>query len=280
MAACSIELVLQQALQQLQGSTTARLDAELLLASVLQKSRSFLRAFPETELASPQAQQFQTLLARRSLGKPLAYILGEKEFFSLPFKVTSDVLIPRPETELLVETALAIFSENMPIEVCDLGTGCGAIALTIAKLRPQWHVAAVDKSVAALEIAKENAMLLKLSNVDFFCSDWLQMVPPKKFTLIISNPPYIASDDLALEKDVARYEPAIALLAKDDGLADLKTIAQQATGYLTINGQLLLEHGYQQGLAVAAVLQTLGYQNVETLKDINALPRMTIGYYK
>lgn len=280
MVVCSIESLLQQALQQLQGSSTARLDAELLLAHVLQKARSFLRAFPETELTFPQEHQFQALLARRSVGEPLAYILGEKEFFSLPFKVTSDVLIPRTETELLVETALAAFTKNVPIEVCDLGTGCGAIALTIAKLRPKWHVTAVDKSVVALEVAKENARFLKLNNVDFICGDWLQAVPPKKFTLIVSNPPYIASDDSALEKDVARYEPSSALIAADNGLADLKVVAQQATTYLAVNGQLLLEHGYQQSSEIATMLQALDYQNVETLKDINALPRVTVGHYK
>lgn len=272
-----LRTVLITAIQHLQYSETARLDAELLLAQVLQKSRSFLRAFPETVLSELQYQHFQSLVARRRKGEPIAYILGEKEFYSLPFKVTPDVLVPRADTELLVEKTLQLFPAEKMIRVCDLGTGSGAIALAVAKHRPCWQIAAVDNSTAALQVARENAVTLNINNVEFIISDWLQAVTELKFEVIVSNPPYIDPADVAVEENVLRYQPAAALLANDAGLADLKTIALQAQQVLLPNGWLLLEHGYRQGEQVAAYLKSLGYQQVQTWQDLSGLPRVTYG---
>ena len=273
----NIEIVLKQAIKQLNHYPTPRLEAELLLAHSLGKPRSFLRAFTEYSLSLEQLKQFKAGLARRCRGEPLAYIFAEKEFFSLSFKVTSAVLIPRAETELLVEKALAILPAEQPLSLCDLGTGSGAIALTLAKLRPAWRIVAVDSSAVALAVAVENAKHLAVNNVEFINSDWLNRVPQEKFDAVISNPPYIDITDPALEKNVLHYEPTVALIAADHGLAALKTIATQALSYLSSSGWLLLEHGYQQASVVTAWLQSLAYQQVATFADFNQLPRVTIG---
>ncbi len=272
-----LKTAINDAVQQLQPSPTARLDAEILLAHILQKPRSFLRAFTETSLSASQYRLFSALLARRLQGEPLAYIVGEQEFFSLPFKVTPKVLIPRADTELLVERALMLFPAEQVINVCDLGTGSGAIVLALAQQRPHWQFIATDNSRAALQIARENAKRLNIKNVTFITSDWLQALSQQKFNMIVSNPPYIDPNDPELAENVLRYEPAKALLAGDAGLADLKIIALQAQDALLSNGWLLLEHGYRQGDAMVAYLKSLGYRQVENLQDLSGLPRVTYG---
>lgn len=272
-----LKTVLKTAIQQLQASPTARLDAEILLAHTLKKPRSFLRAFSETFLPEPQYQFFSALLARRIQGEPIAYIIGEQEFFSLPLKVTPEVLIPRPDTELLVEKALALFPAEQAIKVCDLGTGSGAIALALARQRPHWQIVATDNNKAALQVASENAKSLNIKNVEFIASYWLQGLTQPKFNMIVSNPPYIAADDSELAENVLRYEPAKALFASDNGLADLKKIAWQAQAALSPQGWLLLEHGHRQGEAMVAYLTALHYQQVQTLQDLSGLPRVTCG---
>jgi len=273
----SIDVVLRAATKRLDKYSTPRLEAELLLQHVLNKSRGFLRAFPEQHLSEQQLMNFNNLLARRLAGEPLAYIFGEKEFFSLAIKVTPDVLIPRAETELIVEKTLEIFPAEEPITICELGTGSGAIALALAKQRSAWQVIAVDNSECALKVAAQNAQILQIDNVEFVHSNWLTSVADKKFNVIVSNPPYIGAADPALEKQVIAYEPATALIAADNGYADLKIIAREARQHLLPAGWLLLEHGYRQGETMADYLRALRYQNVATCNDLNGWGRVTLG---
>ncbi len=275
----NIITVLQQAIVKLNAFATPRLEAELLLSHVINKPRSFLRAFAETYLTVTQLRQFVALLTRRVNGEPIAYILQEKEFFSLRLQVNPAVLIPRNESELLVEQTLSMLPAAKKLLICDLGTGSGAIALALAHQRPQWQLMAIDNSKQALAVAQQNARRLGLANVDFYYGDWLRTVGKQKFAAIISNPPYIDANDPELEKNVIAYEPQSALLAADHGLAAIKTIARQAKTHLLPRGWLLLEHGYRQSRTVAAFLSGLSYKKVSTCNDLNGLPRVTVAQY-
>lgn len=270
----NLHAVLQAATMALTASTTPRLDAELLLAHALNLSRVDLHRLSEKKLASSEIDLFQTLLQRRQRGEPIAYILGTQPFWQLDLKVTPDVLIPRPETELIIEIMLRTFSATQPLKIIDLGTGSGAIALALAAECPLWQIMATDVSAPALAIAQENAARYKLSNVKFCLSNWFAQVLPAEFDVIISNPPYIADDDYHLEQ--LQYEPETALVANNNGLAALEQIIQQAHCYLTAKGMLILEHGYQQAEAVMQLLATNHYMDIKNYSDLAGQPRVCI----
>ncbi|TNF36038.1 MAG: peptide chain release factor N(5)-glutamine methyltransferase [Gammaproteobacteria bacterium] len=273
----NIQHCLQQSRELAATSDSARLDAELLLSHLLQKPRSFLYARPDHELDVSQTQAWQQLFARRLAGEPMAYILGVREFRNLLLQVTPAVLIPRPETELLVELALP----RIPAQgrVLDLGTGSGAIALAIADERRDAQVTAIDASAAALAVAQSNGERLGLP-VRFLHGEWFAPVPGEVFDVIASNPPYIDAADPHLQQGDVRAEPRSALVAARNGLADLETIASEARAHLRDGGFLLLEHGYDQGKAVAACLQQLGYSDVCTHADMAGHDRVTIACWR
>ena len=252
----------------------SRLEAELLLAHVLQKPKSFLYAHPEYTPTPQEELHFNALIQKRLSGTPIAYLLGEKEFWSLPFYVNEHVLIPRPETELLVELALKTTTKEAVI--ADLGTGSGAIAIALKHERPQWTVIATDQSTEALNIAKRNAERNK-NPIEFYQGNWCEALPSIQLDLIISNPPYIDPQDPHLTQGDLRFEPKSALSAENHGMADIETIAQQAHSFLKPQGWLMLEHGYQQSELVQACLRKNEYQQIETKTDLAGLPRVTIG---
>jgi release factor glutamine methyltransferase len=250
------------------------LDAQLLLAAALSLPRSALLAHDADVLEPRQASALDTLLARRARGEPLAYIIGRKEFWSLQLRVTPDVLVPRPETELLVERALHLLPAQ-DASVADLGTGSGAIALALASERPRWRITATDQSAAALAVAEGNACTLGLTNVQFAAGSWFEPLQSERFDLIGSNPPYIAAGDPALADPALRHEPALALASGATGLEALATLIAGAGAHLTANGWLLLEHGAGQQREVADLLVAQGFRHVRCHADLAGLPRMT-----
>ncbi len=273
----SISSALRWAYQELMDtSESAQLDAEVCLQHCLNKNRTFLYTWPDKNLGKTQWQQFSQMIARRKTGVPVAHITGEREFWSLPFLVNDTTLIPRPDTETLVETAL-----NLPLpddaRVLDLGTGTGAIALSLAHEKPGWRVTAVDKSRDAVRLAKSNRERLQLSQVEILRSDWFSGVNAQRFDLIVSNPPYIDERDHHLDQGDVRFEPRGALTAADHGFADLYFIAGHAGRHLKPDGYLLMEHGYQQGTELRAKLNELGYQNVGTVTDLGGNERCSLG---
>lgn len=250
-------------------------ETEILLAHVLKVSRSYLYAHPEHALTSEQEKKFTELVTRHAQGEPIAYLIGRREFWSLDLIVRRDTLIPRPETELLVEVALSKGGEEKNKLMADLGTGCGAIALAMAKEKPTWIVHATDFSGAALEIAKLNASRLQIGNVKFHEGSWCGALPSSlKFDLIVSNPPYIAAEDPHLQPGILCYEPRSALIAGKSGLEDLETIIQQAKDYLKPGGYLLVEHGYQQAPAVKKIFLQAGYTDITSHQDLAGLNRV------
>lgn len=253
----------------------ASIEAQWLLMHVLGVNRAWLIAHGADALASEAAATFAALVQRRLQGEPVAHILGKREFFGLALKVTPDTLIPRPDTETLVEAALAKINGRM--RVLDLGTGTGAVALAIARHAPACEVVAVDASAAALAVAAENANALKLEQVQCLLSDWFSALAGARFDLIVSNPPYIESNDYHLQQGDLRFEPITALASGLDGLDDLRHIVAQAPAHLTPGGWLMLEHGYNQAEAVKALLNAQGFCNVQTLKDLGSNPRVTLG---
>ena len=257
----------------------ARLDAEILLSHVLNKNRAYLFAHPEVLLTGEQQQKFKELVAQRSQGEPIAYLLGTREFWSLPLKVTKDTLIPRHETELLVELALELIPNIPAARILDLGTGSGAIALAIAKERPDWKISASDKSEAALKIAVDNAQQLGLTNIQFYQSDWFDNLPLMQYHAIISNPPYIAASDPHLQEGDVVFEPLSALVSSNEGFADLQCIIQEGYNRLLPNGLILLEHGYDQKVAIRTILRELGYWQVSSWQDIQGNDRVSGGWH-
>jgi len=255
---------------------SARLDAEVLLAHVLGKDRTYLYTWSDKTLSTEQARRFDRLLARRQQGEPVAYLIGEREFWSLTLKVDPSTLIPRPDTELLVEQALELLPTS-PRRVVDLGTGTGAIALALASERPKWQLLALDKSADAVALARENCERCGLDNVEVLQSDWFAAVGEQQFDLVVSNPPYIDPVDPHLQQGDVRFEPLSALIADDAGLADIRTIARQSRDYLKAGGWLMLEHGFEQGSAVREILQAGGYREVRTCRDLAGLERVTLG---
>jgi release factor glutamine methyltransferase len=259
-------------------SDSPRLDAELLIAKVLNIPRTRFISEPELELNIQQLNQIQDLITRRAQGEPIAYILGRKHFWDLELRVTPDVLIPRPDTEVLVETALTLFPVETPINVIDLGTGSGAIALAIAKARPHWHISATDESQAALAVAIENAEDLLLHNVSLLQSHWFDGLGENKhYEMIISNPPYVAENDPHLTQGDVRFEPQQALVAGIDGLDAIRELIPQSRTHLLPDGWLLLEHGYDQGQHVHQLFIKHGYRDVQQKQDIAGHIRVTMG---
>lgn len=254
-------------------SDTARLDVELLLCHVLHKNRAYLHTWSDRPLTADQQQQLLALLARRQRGEPVAHLLGWQGFWSLELAVNDTTLIPRPETELLVEIALELLPAT-PCRVVDLGTGTGAIALALATERRRWQLVAVDRVAEAVALAEHNRSRLKLDNVEVKQGCWFELLDGQ-FDLVVSNPPYIDEADPHLQQGDVRYEPHSALVADAAGLADIQHIVATAPAYLRPTGWLLLEHGWEQGEAVQALLRKHGYQAIETHKDLEGRDRVT-----
>lgn len=261
-------------------SASPGLDAEVLLAHCLQVPRSYLYAWPGREVEAVRQESFKQLLARRRQGEPVAYLTGIREFYSLPLKVTADTLIPRADTELLVELALDYLPVNSTATVLDLGTGSGAIALAVARHRPGCTVVATDISLPALSVAQENARRLQINNVYFLASNWLQALAAGKVRLILSNPPYIPPGDPHWEQKELAYEPLNALLAAEDGLLCLHEIIRRAPACLGKNGRLLLEHGYNQAQQVKQLLSNATYTNIQSYADLGGHIRVSGGDYR
>jgi len=257
-------------------SDTPKLDAEVMLLHIIHQQRGYLYTWPDERLTSEQVTAFGEMVARRLLGTPIAHIVGEREFWSLPFMVNPTTLIPRPDTEILVETAL-----NLPLadnaRVLDLGTGTGAIALSLAYEKSEWKITAVDKIIEAVALAKANRAHLKLPQVEIVQSDWFDSVGSYDFNLIVSNPPYIDETDEHLSQGDVRFEPQSALTAGEEGFADLYHIASCARDYLAPGGYLLLEHGYGQAIQLRDKMIELGYENVATVRDFGSNDRCTLG---
>jgi len=270
------QITIAQVLQQTRPDIDAT-DARMLLQSVLNTSHAHLIAHPGQELAPEQAQQFYSLAARRAAGEPVAYLVGEREFYSLNFKVTPAVLIPRPETELLVDLTLERVSIDRPCKVLDLGTGSGAVAIAIAKHRPLASITAVDSSVAAMVIVRMNAKHLVATNVRMLASDWFSGVAGEEFDLIVSNPPYVADGDPHLEQGDLRFEPHTALAAGSDGLDCIRCIITSAMVHLSAGGWLLLEHGYDQAAACRQLLSKAGFCEVFSHPDLAGTMRVSGG---
>lgn len=257
-----------------------RSEAELLLTCVLNVSRASIKAFPERELTIEQQNKFQELLNRRIGGEPIAYMLGHKEFWSKDFIVSPDVLIPRPDTELLVEMALELITSRQNKRILDLGTGSGVIALSIAAERPKVTVVATDISAEALQIAKLNAKHLHITNVEFALGAWFDALAndvEQKFDIIVSNPPYVANFDPHLAQGDLRFEPNKALVSGNQGMDDLRLIIAQAPNYLVLGGQLLVEHGYDQEHLVAKEFTAAGFTDITCFRDLSGIPRVTSG---
>ena len=254
-----------------------RIDAELLLLHLLGKPRSWLYAHAGDALPAGVEVAFDALLARREAGEPIAYITGRRGFWSLDLEVTPATLIPRPETERLVELVLERLPRNAPCRVADLGTGSGAIALSLARELPRAQVVATDASAAALAVAERNARRLGIANASFVEGDWLAPLAGQRFDLIASNPPYIESDDPHLARGDLRFEPATALASGGDGLDDIRRIVVDAIPCLRPGGWLLFEHGWKQGEAARALLQAAGYADVFTAQDLEGRDRVSGG---
>lgn len=275
MVANTIADCLSQAVKQLDTSDSPRLDAELLLCLTLNCERSFLHAHDNDEISLEQQQVFADYIKRRAQGEPVAYIIGKKEFWSIELSVNPDVLIPRPETELLIEKSLELFDKQDNIKVLELGTGSGAIACALAHERQQWQIIACDSSEQALKVAQNNAQDLTLNNIEFILSNWFENIPAQQFDLILSNPPYVAADDPHLKE--LSYEPVQALISGADGLDDIKHIAQTAPSYLRQGGWLLLEHGYDQHEALVNILANNSFSKIADLKDLAGQYRVAQG---
>ncbi len=259
-------------------SDSARLDVELLLADALGKDRTYLYTWPEKQLNDDELLAFQQHLTRRLNGEPVAYILGYQDFWSLRLRVSPATLIPRPETELIVEAALALIDAEDAL-VADLGTGTGAIALALATEKPRWTIKAIDKVDEAVLLAESNRAALELSNVEVLQGSWCEPLMGMKFDLLASNPPYIDSNDEHLSQGDVRFEPNSALVAEKQGLADIETIVVQAAQCLKAEGWLLLEHGYQQAHEVRQLLLRSGYQSVSSQRDLAGHERLTLGQW-
>ena len=277
----SIGAALTEAVTRLHSAADLpHLEAELLLCHLLGKPRTWLVAWPGKLLTEEEHDAFNDLIRRRSEGEPVAYITGEREFWSLPLKVSPDTLIPRPETELLVETVLELYGETEQLTLVDMGTGSGAIALAIAREKPAWEIMATDISEAALAVAQRNAAELGIFNVRFMLGDWFEALPPAPVDVIVSNPPYVATGDPHLQQGDVRFEPAVALASGEEGLDDIRRLLPAAIQHLVNGGRILIEHGYEQGEAVRQLMNHHGYRDIHTLRDMQGHERVTVGTYQ
>lgn len=276
MTGVRIDAALREARARLVDSPSAARDAEVLLCHVLARPRSYLFTWPEALLDAAQHAAFEALLARRTEGEPVAHLTGEREFFGRAFRVTADTLIPRPDTEVLIETVLSL---SLPAQArgVDLGTGTGIIGITLALEKPLWQMTLVDVSAPALAVAQSNARQLS-AKVNTLNSHWLDACSGP-FDVIVSNPPYIDQDDVHLQQGDVRFEPRSALVAQEQGLADIRVITQQAQSRLCAGGWLAFEHGYNQGEAVRELLSEAGFSEVRTVRDYGGNERVTVGQY-
>ncbi len=276
----TIQHLLEQACDRLRHHDSPRLDAEVLLGHVLGRDRSYLFAWPEREVEDAPAARFLGLVARRARGEPVAYIVGRREFWSLSLRVTPDTLIPRPETELLVEQALARIPPDAPYRIADLATGSGAVALALAAERPLCRVVATDVSSAALSVAEENATTIGLGNVEFRQGSWYAPLSGERFQLLLSNPPYIPESDPHLAAGDVRFEPRSALASGPDGLDAIRELVDGAPLHLDPGGWLLLEHGFDQGAAICRLLRQRGFELVEDYHDLQGHGRIAAGRWR
>ena len=258
-------------------STSARLDVELLLGHVLRKTRVELISANKDFISPECAALFTNLVRKRQEGMPVAQLVGTREFWSLDLAVTSDTLIPRPETEILVECALTHIPQDQPADFLDIGTGTGAIALAIASERPNIHVTATDISEQALAVAQYNAAALKLKHIEFLCGSWFQPVAGRKFSTIVANPPYVSDMEYVVHHFELQHEPALALRGGEDGLDYIKTIIELAPKHLFKDGWLAIEHGYRQGPAVEILLREAGFRSIFAYSDLQGHSRVTEG---
>jgi release factor glutamine methyltransferase len=275
----SYKALIDDATKQLYDSTeTPRIDSEVLMQHVLQKDIAWLIGYGDTLATADHTKAFFDLVAKRYTGQPIAYLTGSRDFWTLKLKVNKNVLIPRPDTETLVEEAIERLPKDRAIMVLDLGTGSGAIALSIAKERPLAKVIAIEYQAEALELAKQNALRNKIENVEFRQSDWFAAIDPsEQFDLIASNPPYVEPGDPHLQQGDLRFEPITALTAVESGFADIRNIIETAPSQLKDNGWLIIEHGFNQAERVAELFQNNGFSEVTLCQDINHLPRCTLG---
>ncbi len=260
-------------------SPTPQLDAEILLAHALKKPRTFLLASPFYLLEDSVQQYFLNLIEKRRVGQPVAYLTGSQPFWSFDLTVSEDTLIPRPETEHLIELALERLDKTAACRVVDLGTGSGAIGLAIAKERPNCQVFATDISEAALKIAELNAKQLDIKNIGFYQGDWYHALPTQSYDLIVSNPPYIAAQEISLLSTEVHFEPVVALFSEENGLKDISIILKQAPLYLNPNGFALIEHGFLQGESVRSLFSTAGFKEIFTEQDYSGHERVTRGKF-
>lgn len=274
-APATIEALLSHA-----AATIGRVDAEWLLAHAVARPRSWLFAHAGDPVPPDAAERFETLRLRRHGGEPVAYLTGTQGFWTLELEVSPATLVPRPETELLVELALARIAVDAAARIADLGTGSGAIALAIARERPRAAVIATDASAAALQVARRNAARNRIANIEFREGDWLAPLAGETCDLIASNPPYIAEGDPHLGEGDLRFEPASALSSGADGLDALRAIIRAAPGHLRSGGWLLLEHGWEQGEPVRTLLHEGGFIDIETARDLEDRERTTFGRWR
>ncbi len=271
----TIRLLLFYAQNKLTGSASARLDSEILLSTVTGYPREYLYSHPETSISPSHLADFNSLLVRRAAGYPVAYLTGQREFWSVPLLVNPNVLIPRPETEGLVETALELAGRKTNLNILDLGTGCGAIAIAIAREKPLCGVTATDISSEALSLAGENAAINDVSDISFRISDWFSELRNTRYDIILCNPPYVESTDPYLTEGDLRYEPRLALDGGTHGLDAYQKIIPAARRHLNENGHLILEHGCNQAGAVRRLLEHYHYKNISTRSDCSDLERVT-----
>jgi len=269
--------LLQKAEQSINCSDSARLDAEILFCDVMQFNRSRIYSHPEQIVPDDKSVLFQSLIAQRQQGRPIAHLTGKKEFWSLQLAINEDTLIPRPETELLVETALQLVPDDTTFNILDLGTGSGAIAIAIASERPNCKIVATDINTNALTIAKKNAETHQLKNIQFYLSNWYQNIPSQEFDLIVSNPPYIKEDDEHLSQGDIRFEPELALVAGTDGMQAINIILENAKQYLASDAYLLIEHGYDQRSLVEEAFLKHDFKQLKTFQDLSGQDRITMG---
>ena len=274
----NIQQALQYAVQNISNtSSSAHLDAQILLSHILNCNSAHLAAWPEKELNLQQLKSFQKLIKQRQQGSPVAHLTGNREFWSLNFKVNNSTLIPRPETETLIEFILDKFGEKNGLTVLDMGTGTGAIAITLANEKPDWIITATDISAAAIALAKENSTMLNTENIALLQSDWFTNIPQQTFDIIVSNPPYISTDDPHLTEGDVRFEPESALISGKTGMDDIEYLCSQAKNYLAKDGWLIIEHGYNQKTAAAECFTRNNYKNISQQNDLAGHCRMTAG---